>query len=101
MWAILIIAALGCYAIKLLGYLVPAKWLESERVSQVTTVMTIGLLAALIAVSAVGDGQGLKFDARLVALAAAIIALKLKAPFLVVVIIGAAAAGLTRVVTGL
>jgi fluoride ion exporter CrcB/FEX len=100
-WAILIIGALGCYAIKLAGYFIPARWLESERANRVTTIMTVGLLGALIAMSTVGNGQGLRLDARLVAFAAAVVALKCKAPFLLVVIIGAAAAGLTRVLAGL
>ena len=41
-------------------------------------------------------GTSLVLDARLVALAAAAIALWLKAPYLVVVVVGAAAAALTR-----
>ena len=54
--------------------------------------MTIGLLASLTVVNAVASGQYLALDARLGALAAAAIALWFRAPFLVVVIVGAAAA---------
>jgi hypothetical protein len=54
--------------------------------------MTIGLLASLTVVNALASGQGLVLDARLGALAAAAVALWLRAPFLVVVLTGAAAA---------
>jgi hypothetical protein len=54
--------------------------------------MTIGLLASLTVVNALASGQGLLLDARLGALAAAAVALWLRAPFLVVVLTGAAAA---------
>jgi hypothetical protein len=58
--------------------------------------MTIGLLAALTVVNTVATGQTLAVDSRLGALAAAAIALLLRAPFLVVVIVGAVAAALLR-----
>jgi hypothetical protein len=54
--------------------------------------MTIGLLASLTVVNALASGQGFLLDARLGALAAAAVALWLRAPFLVVVLTGAAAA---------
>ena len=48
-----------------------------------------------MAVQTVGDGQGITHDARLPALGVAAVALALRAPFLVVVILAAAtAAGL-------
>jgi hypothetical protein len=60
--------------------------------------MTIGLLASLTVVNTVASGQALAADARLGALAAAAIALAFRAPFLLVVVVGAAAAGLLRLV---
>ena len=58
--------------------------------------MTVGLLTSLVLANTVVTGTSLVLDARLVALAAAAIALWLKAPYLVVVVVGAAAAALTR-----
>lgn len=93
MW--LLLACLLGYAWKLLGYLVPASLLRHPRMSRIAGTMTIGLLASLTIVNAVASGQTLAFDARMGALAAAGIALWLRAPFLVVVLAGAgAAAGL-------
>jgi Branched-chain amino acid transport protein (AzlD) len=94
-WLWLLLACLLAYAWKLAGYLVPASLLQNPRMSRVAGTMTIGLLASLTAVNTLAAGQSLALDARLGALAAAAIALLLRAPFLVVVLAGAgAAAGL-------
>lgn len=97
LWIWLLIACLLAYAWKLVGYFVPAKFLEDPRTSRVAGTMTIGLLASLTVVNAVVSGQALAADARLGALAAAAIALVLRAPFLVVVIAGAGTAALLRI----
>ena len=49
----------------------------------------------------VGKGQAIALDSRLLALAAGAVALKLKAPYIVVVIAGALAAALGRRCLGL
>lgn len=95
MWFWLLVAAVLSYLTKLLGYLVPAKVLANPRMSRVAGTLTIGLLASLTVVNAAASGTSLVLDARIGALVAAAIALWLKAPFLVVVLVGAlAAAGL-------
>lgn len=92
LWFWLLIAAVLGYLTKLLGYLVPAKVLANPRMSRVAGTLTIGLLASLTVVNAAASGTSVVVDARLGALIAAAIALWLKAPFLVVVLAGAAAA---------
>jgi uncharacterized membrane protein len=96
LWVWLLLACLFAYAWKLVGYFVPARFLEDPRMSRIAGTMTIGLLASLTVVNAVASGQALAADARLGALAAAAIALALRAPFLVVVLAGAGAAALLR-----
>lgn len=96
LWVWVLLACVLCFAIKLLGYLVPAALLKDPRMSRVAGTLTIGLLTALTVTNAVASGQDVVLDARLGALAAAAIALLLRAPFLVVVIVGAAAAALLR-----
>lgn len=64
--------------------------------SRVAGCLTIGLLASLTAMNTVSAGAGLALDARLGALIAAAVALLLRLPFLVVVLAGAAAAALLR-----
>ncbi|MEO6826549.1 MAG: AzlD domain-containing protein [Microbacteriaceae bacterium] len=78
MWLWVLIACAIGYLTKQLGYLVPQKWMKNATM-----------------VNTVATGQQLVFDARLGALIAAAVALWLRAPFLVVVLVGAlAAAGL-------
>ncbi|MGY4858187.1 AzlD domain-containing protein [Cryobacterium sp. AP23] len=92
LWIWIVIACVVGFLTKLVGYLVPRKWLTNPRVARVAGTLTIGLLASLTMANAVASGQELALDSRLGALVAAAIALWLKAPFLVVVIVGAAAA---------
>lgn len=96
LWTWLLVACALAYAWKLVGYFVPAKLLKDPRMSRVAGTMTIGLLASLTIVNTVASGQVLAADARLGALAAAAVALVLRAPFLVVVVAGAATAALLR-----
>ena len=96
LWAWIVLGCLAAWAIKFAGYLVPVRWLESPRMNRVAGCLTIGLLASLTAMNTVSAGQGLAFDARIGALLVAAIALMLRLPFLLVVIAGAAAAALIR-----
>ncbi|WEO76862.1 AzlD domain-containing protein [Cryobacterium sp. SO2] len=95
LWFWIVVACAVGFLTKLVGYLLPRKWLTNPRVARVAGTLTIGLLASLTVANTVATGAALAVDARLGALAAAAVALWLKAPFLVVVIVGAlAAAGL-------
>lgn len=95
-WVWIIAASLIAFATKLAGYLVPRSMLESDGFQRVSKAMTIGLLAALVATNTFAVGQGLALDARVLALVAAGIALWLRAPFLLVVVVGAAVAAIGR-----
>lgn len=96
LWGWLLLSCAVAYGTKLVGYLVPVSWLDYEPAKRASDAVTIGLLAALVVVAALADGPTLVLDARLIALGAATIALWLRAPFLVVVLVGAAAAALAR-----
>jgi len=96
LWGWILLACAVSIATKFAGFLVPAKMLDNPRMLRVAGALTIGLLAALTAVNTVASGQSLVLDARLAALVAAGVALWLKAPFLVVVLVGAIAAGGAR-----
>ena len=91
-WFWILVACAAAFLTKLLGYLVPRRWLTNARIARVAGTLTIGLLASLTVANTVAAGQDLVVDARLGALVAAAIALWFRAPFLVVVIVGAAAA---------
>ncbi|WP_293705434.1 AzlD domain-containing protein [Stenotrophomonas sp. UBA7606] len=96
LWAWIVVGCVAAWAIKFAGYLVPVRWLESQRMSRVAGCLTIGLLASLTTMNTVSAGQGVVLDARVAALLAAAVALLLRLPFLVVVMAGAAAAALIR-----
>jgi len=96
LWAWIVLGCVAAWAIKFAGYLVPVRWLESPRMSRVAGCLTIGLLASLTTMNTVSAGQGVVLDARVAALLAAAVALLLRLPFLVVVMAGAAAAALIR-----
>jgi uncharacterized membrane protein len=98
LWGWLLLSCAVAFLTKLAGYLVPAKVLKNKRISRVAGTITIGLLASLTIVNTVATGSQLAFDSRVGALVAAAIALLLRAPFLVVVIVGAVAAALLRLI---
>lgn len=97
-WTALLLAALGCYLLKLIGLSVPARVIERPVVERVADLIPVALLSALVAVQVFASGQELALDARALGLAAAVVLLVLRAPFLVVVFGGALAAALVRLV---
>lgn len=95
-WTAILIASAGCYLLKLSGLSVPPAVLEHPLVERVADLLPVALLSALIGVQVFASGGSLVIDARLVGLAAAFIALLLRAPFIVVVLVAALAAALVR-----
>jgi len=97
--AAIVVTCIGCYVLKLAGLSVPERWLSAERVQAVAILLPITLLAGLTAVQVVGSGQSLHPDARIAGLGAAFVCLKLKAPFIVVVLVAAGVAAGLRALT--
>lgn len=89
-WIAIAATAVGCYLVKLAGLLVPAAALERPLVQRLAALLPVALLAALTAQQTFSTNSSLVLDARAAGLAAAAIALLVRAPFLVVV--GAAVA---------
>jgi branched-subunit amino acid transport protein len=96
MWAAVLLGSAACYVLKALGFVVPERYLDKPVVAALVAMFPVALLSALLAVVTVGDGMSVVVDARLAAVAAAAVALTLRAPFLVVVVVGAATAALIR-----
>ena len=97
-WGPLLVAGAACYAIKLAGLSLPQRFLEGRRVQRIIPLLPVALLAALVATQTFATGNHLLLDVRAAALAVATVAVLLRAPFLVVVIAGAATAALLRLV---
>jgi hypothetical protein len=94
-WAAVVVAAIGCYALSWWGLSVPESVLDRPVVRATAIALPVALLAALTAVQTFSDGQELVVDARLAGVGAGLVALVLRAPFLVVVGVAAlTAAGL-------
>ncbi|OQD56417.1 branched-chain amino acid transporter AzlD [Streptomyces phaeoluteigriseus] len=99
-WIAIGVTALGCYAVKLTGLLVPAGVLERPLVRRLAALLPVALLAALTSQQTFADGQALVLDARAAGLAAAAVALVLRAPFLLVVAAAVAVTAAVRAVGG-
>ncbi len=98
-WIPVLVSCALAFSAKLLGGLVPQRWLDRPVVARCVTFLPVALLSALVATSTVltTTTAGVRFaiDARLAALVVAGIALLLRAPFIVVIVLaGATAAGI-------
>ena len=96
LWLAILVGAAATYLTKLSGYAVPARWLSNPRMTRVAGAITVALLSALTVMNTFASGTGLVLDARLAALAVAALALWARLPFLLVVVLGAGAAGVVR-----
>ena len=96
MWAGVLVACAACYGLKLAGLSLPASLLEDHRVQRTIPLVPVSLLAALVATNTFSTGQHLVLDVRAAALGVAVVAVLLRAPFLVVVVSAAATAALLR-----
>ena len=99
-WVAVLAASAACFATKLLGHRVPEHWLAHPRVARIAALVTAALLAALVAVQTFTSGRALVVDARLAGVAAAAVALALRAPFVVVVVLAAVVAAVLRAIAG-
>jgi uncharacterized membrane protein len=98
MWTAILLASVGCYALKLAGLSLPDRVLDHPTVERVADLIPVALLAALVAVQVFSDGPALTVDARLLGLVFAVVALLLRMPFLVVVVGASVVAALARLV---
>jgi hypothetical protein len=96
LWNAVLLAAVSCVALKAVGYLIPTRFVEAPRPARIADLLTVALLAALVAVQTLGDGQAIVVDARIPAVLVAAGLLALRAPFLVVVVAAAVVAALLR-----
>jgi Branched-chain amino acid transport protein (AzlD) len=94
-WWAIGITALGTYAMKAAGPVLVGARVMPERLQRLFALISLALLGALIAVTTATVGTSLTLDARAAGLGAAGVAILLRAPFVVVVVVAAVvAAGL-------
>jgi len=99
-WTGVIAASAACYGLKLAGLSLPQRWLQDARLQRTVPLIPVALLAALVATQTFSSGQHLVLDVRAAALGVAVIAVALRAPFLVVVVAAAGTAALLRLIEG-
>ena len=95
-WTVILVGAAACYLCKLVGLLVPLRVLARPRVHQVASLLPVTLLAALVAVQTLTSGAHLVLDTGAAAITVAMIAVLLRAPLLLVVVLAAVTASLLR-----
>jgi branched-subunit amino acid transport protein len=88
-WTVVVLTGLATMAIKALGPVLLGGRPLPPRVTSVVALLAPALLAALVAINTVGGDQELVLDARLPGVLAAAVAIKLRAPVLVVVVVAA------------
>lgn len=98
-WLAVLAASVGTYVLKLLGMLVPERVLNHPVVRRIALLMPVTLLAALVVLQTFSTGTRFVLDARAAGLAAALVAVVCRAPFLVVVVAACATAALVRLLT--
>ena len=99
MWPLVLVASLGCYGQKLLGLVVPRRWVSGARTAAAVTAVPVALLAALTAQGTVADGTTLVVDARLAGIGVAGLLVALRRGFLVVLLGAVLTTALLRLVT--
>jgi branched-subunit amino acid transport protein AzlD len=93
---VLVALAVGTYGLKAAAPVLLGGRRLPERLARVAELLPAALLGALVVVSTISDEATLHVDARLVGVAAAAVALWRKAPFVVVVLVAAAATAVAR-----
>ena len=96
LWTIVLVAAILVLALKLVGYLGPQSLIEKPAPARVLGLLTVALLAALIAVQTLATGPHIVVDARVPAVLLAAGLLAIRAPFIVVIVAAAVCAAMLR-----
>jgi len=96
MWPAVLVASLAGYLTKLAGHLLPESVLERPSVRRAAALLPVALLSALLTIQTLWGPTGFTVDARVAGVGVAVLALLLRAPFLVVVLSAAATAAVLR-----
>jgi hypothetical protein len=98
-WIWLGLLAVGSYGLKAAGVFALSGSVE-RRLRPLTSLLPAALFAALVAVQTLGRDGDLVIDARVVGVAAGAVAVGLRAPFVVVVMVAMAVTAGARAVAG-
>ena len=100
LWIAVIVASLGCYALKLAGLYAGEAVLSQPRVQRIATLLPVAMLAALVTVQLLDRDGSYHIDWRTLAgVGAGAIALLLRRGFLVVLVTAVLVTALLRLLT--
>ena len=100
LWLAILIAAVGCYLLKLAGVSLPKSILNHPKVQRVAQFLPIAMLSALVAVELFDGGGSYAMDWRTLAgVAAGVVALLLRSGFLVVFLTAISVTALLRLLS--
>jgi branched-subunit amino acid transport protein len=98
-WACVIAVGAGTFALKAVGPVGVSGRKLPAHVVELLDMVAPAILAALVVTETFGHGRALVIDARVVGVAAGLVAIVFRAPIWLVVVIGAIATALARLVT--
>ena len=96
LWAGVLIASALVYSWKLVGHLVPERFVRNPKIRSLAALLTVAMLAGLVGIQTFVSSEGIVLDARAAALAVAALLFYFRVPFIVVVIAAAVVASLLR-----
>lgn len=97
---VVVICAIGTLALKATGPVLLGGRQLPAKLDAVVRLAGPALLAALVATNTFADGRTLTIDARVVGLGVAAVAIRFRAPALLVIVLAAAATALVRLAAG-
>lgn len=98
-WIAVVLVGAATVALKSVGPVLLGGRPLPDHLTGVVELLAPAVLAALVVTQVVGGDREIVFDARLVGLGAAVVALLLRAPLLAVVVVAAVATALVRLVS--
>jgi branched-subunit amino acid transport protein len=98
-WACVTAVGVGTFALKAVGPVGVSGRKLPPRVLELLDMVAPAILAALVVTETFAHGRALVVDARLVGVAAGLVAIVFRAPIWLVVLVGAVATGVARLVT--
>jgi hypothetical protein len=96
LWAGVLIASALVYSWKLLGHLVPERFVQNPNIRSLAALLTVAMLAGLVGIQTFVSADGVVWDARAPALLVAAVLFYLRVPFIFVVIAAASVASVIR-----
>lgn len=97
-WLVVLIVGAGTVVCKAAGPVLLGGRTLPAQLAAIVDMLAPALLAALVVTQAVGGDRKLVFDERLFGIAAAIVAIRLRAPLLVIIAVAAGMTALVRLI---